>query len=197
MENQVRNSLQKSFKHWWLLLVSGFVLVAAGVFTFTYPIESYIALSVFFSITFIFTGLSDIIFSFMNRKTISGWGWSIFWGFINLFLGIFLIKNPSISMATLPMYVGFTFMIRAIGAMTFSEVLNGFGVITRGPLFYLGAIGLILSMILIWNPVWAGFTIISLTGAVFIFLGIYQIAISLKLKKARKILKEQVDLELV
>ncbi|MBB3699758.1 DUF308 domain-containing protein [Flammeovirga yaeyamensis] len=197
MENQMKNSLQKSLKHWWLLLVSGFLLVAAGVFTFTYPIESYIALSIVFSITFIVTGLSDITFSIINRKTVKGWGWSVFWGLINVLLGAFLIKNPAISMQTLPMYVGFTLMIRAIGAISFSQILKSFGLITRDPLFYVGVVGLILSMILIWNPVWAGFTIISLTGAVFIFLGVYQIAVSLKLKQARKILKEKVDLEIV
>ncbi|WP_044212541.1 HdeD family acid-resistance protein [Flammeovirga sp. OC4] len=178
------SSLEKSIKHWYLPLISGTLFIFAGIFTFSFPIESYVALSTIFSITFIIVGVSDITFSILNRKAMKGWGWQLLFGFTNTILGVFLINNPAISMVTLPMYVGFTFLIRAIGTISFSQDLRRFGVISNDPLLFMGVVGLILSLILIWNPVFAGFTIITLTGITCILLGVYHVSLSIKLKKA-------------
>ncbi|MBD0399789.1 HdeD family acid-resistance protein [Flammeovirga sp. EKP202] len=191
------SSFQQSIKHWYLPLISGILFIAAGILTFTYPVESYVALSVLFSVTFIIMGVSDIIFSILNRKVIKGWGWQLLLGFTNTILGIFLINNPAISMVTLPMYVGFTFLIRAIGTISFSQDLRRFGVIANDPLMFMGVVGLILSLILIWNPVFAGFTIITLTGITCILLGVYHVSLSIKLKRAKNLIKDISKMELV
>ncbi|NLR93034.1 HdeD family acid-resistance protein [Flammeovirga agarivorans] len=189
--------VSKSLKHWYLFLLSGILLVGTGIITFFYPLESYLVLSVFFSITFILTGMSDIIFSIINRNVLRGWGWSLFWGIINTLLGVFLIQNPSISVATLPMYVGFTFLVRSIGVLSYSELLKSFGIIASDPLTILGVIGLILSLVLIWNPILAGLTIVTLMGVIFIVTGVFQISLSFRLKKAKEVIQNKVDLELV
>ncbi|WP_281615454.1 DUF308 domain-containing protein [Flammeovirga sp. SubArs3] len=189
--------VSKSLKHWYLFLLSGILLVGTGIITFFYPLESYLALSVFFSITFILTGMSDIIFSIINRNVLRGWGWSLFWGIINTLLGVFLIQNPSISVATLPMYVGFTFLVRSIGVLSYSELLKSFGIIASDPLTILGVNGLILSLVLIWNPILAGLTIVTLMGVIFIVTGVFQISLSFRLKKAKEVIQNKVDLELV
>ncbi|NME71917.1 HdeD family acid-resistance protein [Flammeovirga aprica] len=194
---ETKNSLQRSIKHWYLPLISGILFIIAGVFTFTYPIESYVALSTLFSVTFIIMGISDITFSILNRKVIKGWGWQLLLGFTYTLLGIFLIKNPAISIVTLPMYVGFSFLIRAIGTISFSQDLRRFGLISHDPLMFIGVVGLIFSLILIWNPVFAGFTIITLTGVTCILLGVYHVSLSMKLKKAKNFIKDVSKMELV
>ncbi|KXX68624.1 HdeD family acid-resistance protein [Flammeovirga sp. SJP92] len=194
---ETKNSLQRTIKHWYLPLISGILFIIAGVFTFTYPIESYVALSTLFSVTFIIMGISDITFSILNRKAIKGWGWQLLLGFTYTLLGIFLIKNPAISIVTLPMYVGFSFLIRAIGTISFSQDLRRFGLISHDPLMFIGVVGLIFSLILIWNPVFAGFTIITLTGVTCILLGVYHVSLSMKLKKAKNFIKDVSKMELV
>ncbi|MBB6461476.1 HdeD family acid-resistance protein [Flammeovirga kamogawensis] len=197
MEFTVSNSLQKTIKHWYLPFISGLLFIIAGVITFTYLGESYVALSGLFSITFIVMGCSDMIFSILNRKVIKGWGWSFLMGSTNTLLGLFLIENPLISIITLPMYVGFTFLIRAVGTISFSQDLKRFGLLVHDPLMFIGITGVVLSLILIWNPIFAGFTIVGLTGFTCILIGVYHVSLAIKLKKVKRFIKEASDLEIV
>lgn len=81
--------VKNSVKHWYLPLIVGVLFVGVGIYMFTTPLESYVTLSVVFSLLFIFSGLSDIIFSISNRDELEGWGWTLTGGIFTLLLGLF------------------------------------------------------------------------------------------------------------
>jgi len=55
-----------------------------------------------------------------------------------------------------------------------------------GWLLFIGITGVISAFIMIWNPVFAGLTIVAYTAVAFLSIGIFQIYLSFRLKKLNK-----------
>lgn len=183
METQFQNidsQIKKSLKNWWVPMLIGVLLVGTAIWTFVSPIESYLALSILFSVSFLMSGLLEIYFSVSNRKVISNWGWNLAFGIITAIVGVMMLINPQISMITLPLYVGFVVLFRSIIAIGWATDLN------QANLMAIGILGVIFSFILLWNPVFGGMTIVFWTGFAFLMSGIFSLYLSFKLRKAFK-----------
>jgi len=178
-----------SVKHWYLPLIAGLIFIGVGIYSFMQPVESYLALTILFSLAFLFNGISDIAFAVANRENMEGWGWDLAMGILTTLVGILLISNPAISMLTLPFYVGFVVMFRSISAIGTSLELKKYYVQDWGYLLAIGILGVIFSFILLFNPGFAGLSIVIWTALAFITIGIFSIYFSLKLKKLHDIPK--------
>ena len=73
------HQISNSVKHWYLPLIIGVLFILFGIYIFTVPLETYLTLSIFFSASYIVSGLMDIFFSIGNNKTLKGWGWVSRW----------------------------------------------------------------------------------------------------------------------
>ena len=182
-------SVKNSVKHWYVLLIIGIIFLGVGIVVFLTPIESYLTLSIIFSVSFLLAGLLEIIFSISNRKELEGWGWHLALGILTLLVGIMLVDNPAITMVTLQFFVGFVVLFRSIMAISTSMELRNYYVLDWGYLFGLGILGTIFSFMLLFNPSFAGFSLVIWTGLSLVILGIYSIYLSLKLKKLKDIPK--------
>ncbi|SEN21876.1 Uncharacterized membrane protein HdeD, DUF308 family [bacterium A37T11] len=187
MEHSFMKSVKTAVKHWYLQLIMGIIFIFSGIWTFSYPLESYLTLSILFTTTFIVTGFLEIIFSFSNQKELDNWGWILVSGIVSLLIGILLVNNPLISITTLPIYVGFLVLYRSILALSNAIDLKNYGVRDWGNLLIIGIIGTLFSFILLWNPTFAGFTIVTWTALALIMAGIFSVYLSLKLKKLKNI----------
>ena len=54
------NTLINSIKHWYVPLILGILFLVFGIYIFTVPLETYVTLSILFSISFITSGLFEI-----------------------------------------------------------------------------------------------------------------------------------------
>ena len=187
MANSFFKTINNSIKHWYMPLIVGIIFILIGLYTFSSPLESYVALSILFSISFLISGFSEIIFSISNKDEIDSWGWSLTFGIITFVLGNMLILNPAISLTTLPFYVGFLVMFRSISSISFSLELKNFGIKNWKFLMLFAVLGLLFSFILIWNPLFAGITIVVWTGLAFIATGIFSVLISFRLKRLHNV----------
>lgn len=178
-----------SVKHWYLPLIAGLIFIGVGIYSFAQPVTSYVALSFVFSISFLIAGIMDISFAMANREQMEGWGWDLALGILTLLAGILLIRHPEISMVTLPLFVGFVILYRSIMAIGTSLELKKYYINDWGYLLAIGILGAIFSFILIFNPGFAGLSIVIWTALAFIFIGAYSIYLSLKLKKIHDIPK--------
>ena len=186
METSPLKTIKNGIKHWYLLLIAGLLYIAVGIWVLLTPVTSYLALALLFSISFIVSGISEIIFSISNRKELDSWGWKLAYGLLTAIIGLILLNSPLLTIATLPLYVGFVVLFRSIMAISFSIELSSYGVKQWGWLLFIGILGLIFSYILIWNPGFAGLTLVYWTGLALITLGIYSIYFSIQLNKLRK-----------
>lgn len=94
-------TINKTINHWYIPLVVGIIFIATGIYTFVSPLESYAALAILFSISFIISGASEIAFSLLNKEVLNNWGWFLALGVLTLIVGVLLFVNPAVSQATL------------------------------------------------------------------------------------------------
>jgi uncharacterized membrane protein HdeD (DUF308 family) len=178
-------TFMKSIKYWYIPLIIGILFILIGGYVFTVPLETYVTLSTLFSISFIVSGLFDIFFSIQNQKILGGWGWYLVGGMSTLAIGILLIVYPSISIAFLPFVVGFALLFRSFQLLGFSFDLKELRVLNWGNTAILSILGIILSFILLDNPVFTGFSLVTITAIAFISVGISSIVLSFNLKKLK------------
>ncbi|WP_181305296.1 HdeD family acid-resistance protein [Rufibacter sp. XAAS-G3-1] len=186
MENQVNNTMKNRVKYWYLPLLLGIVFIMMGIWVFRTPVASYITLALLFAFTFLVTGIIEIISAIANRKELDNWGWSLTGGIIDLVLGVLLIATPGMSMVMLPFYIGFGILFRSMMAVGWALEMRKQKVIDWVNLLAVGIIGIIFAFIMLWNPVFAGMTIVFYTGFAFIMVGIFQVYFSFRLKKLRQ-----------
>lgn len=100
------HSLTNTVKHWYLPLIIGILFILLGAYIMTVPLETYVTLSIFFSVSFFVTGLLEVVFSLQNSRSLQGWGWYLVSGLLSLAIGIYLMTYPGISMTILPFVIG-------------------------------------------------------------------------------------------
>lgn len=142
-------------------------------------------LALLFSISFIVSGLMDVVFSIKNHKTLSGWGWYLVNGIMTLAIGIYLVIHPEVSEATLPFVVGFTLLIRSFLTLGFSLDLKELRILSWGNIAVASIGGIIFSFLLLANPFFTSLSLVVLTGLSLIFVGVGYIALSRQLKKIK------------
>ncbi|WP_231595983.1 HdeD family acid-resistance protein [Sphingobacterium endophyticum] len=186
MENFLK-SVRSAIKQWYLPLIVGIILIILGFYVISTPVTSFLALSFVFSISFLFSGIAEIIFSLNNKNELDGWGWYLTGGILNAIFGILLITHPAISMATLPFIIGFFVMFKSIQYLSLSLELKQYGSKNWGWILFFSILGIIFSFILLWNPVFAGMTIVLWTGIAILSAGMASCILSFQLKSLKNI----------
>ena len=183
MSTQIFKMVRNSIQYWYIPLIVGAILIGLGIYTFTSPQESYLALALLFSLSFLISGLSEIAFSIVNRQALDNWGWILAFGILTFANGVLLLINPAISIITLAFYVGFLVLFRSISAIGYAIDLKRYGISDWAVLMVVGVLGLIFSFLLIWNPILSGMTVVIWTGLALITSGVFSVYFSFKLKK--------------
>jgi uncharacterized membrane protein HdeD (DUF308 family) len=180
----LKTAITSTLKHWYLPLIVGIIFIILGFYIFTIPLATYATLSMLFSMSFIIVGLVEIYFAYSNRDTLDGWGWYLTSGILTLLLGFYLVINPGISAAVLPYVVGFAMMFRSMQGLGIALDLKKLGLSWGTPAF-ISVLGILLSFLLIAQPLITGISLVVMTALSIIIVGIYSISLSLTLKKIK------------
>jgi len=191
--SEIIKTVKSTIKHWYMPLIIGLMFVAVGLWTLFEPLTSYMGLAWLFIISFIVSGVLEIYFAIANKDELEHWGWELTNGIFGLVIGIIMFLKPELSIITLPMYIGIIVLFRSIMAISSSIELKKYGVLDWGNLMGIGILGTIFAFILLWNPLFAGFTLVAWTGISLITIGGYGIYFSIKLKKLKDISNEITD----
>lgn len=186
MENFLK-TIRNAVKHWYIPLLIGILLILLGIYVLSTPVASYVTLSIMFSYSFLFAGIMEIIFSLSNKRELDGWGWYLAGGILNTLFGVLLLNNPAISMTTLPFIIGFFAMFRSIQYVSYALDLKNYGVRSWGWTLFFGILGILFSFMLLWNPVFAGLTIVIWTGMAIITAGFASCVLSMQLKNLKNL----------
>ncbi|GGW53302.1 uncharacterized membrane protein HdeD (DUF308 family) [Winogradskyella epiphytica] len=189
METSFLKSIKDVIKHWYIPLLVGVFFVIVSIVTFTSPQSSLLALSILFALSFLLGGLSEVVFSVVNRHQMDNWGWSLAFGIITFIVGFSLLIHPALSLSVLAFYIGFVILFRSVASISFALDLKRYGSQNWAGLLALGILGAIFSFILIWNPVFAGMSIVILVALSFLFAGLFSMYFSLQLRKLYKAAK--------
>jgi uncharacterized membrane protein HdeD (DUF308 family) len=128
------------------------------------------------------TGFSQIVFAISERHSMKNWGWTLVSGILDFALGTFLMIYPVVTMATLPYFVGFYLVFRAIFLIGASIDLSSIGVKGWGWILTGGVVLLALGFLTLYYPVAGALGIIACSGYAFIVSGIFNIVLAFQLK---------------
>ena len=186
MKSSFINSIKDTIKHWYIPALVGVFFVIVSIIVFSSPAGSLLTLSFLFAMSFVFGGLAEAVFSVVNRHQMANWGWSFAFGIITFIVGTSLTVHPALSLAVLAFYIGFVILFRSVSAIGFSLDIKKYGSKNWGGLLILGILGTIFSFILIWNPLFAGMSVVILIAMSFLFAGLFSIFLSFQLRKLHK-----------
>lgn len=180
----IENSKQ-AVRYWWLLLIVGIALFVVGILIFIYPAQSYLGMAVVFGWLMLITGILEVVLSTANRHFVTGRGWMLAGGIIEIILGLILIFNVALSAVTLPIFLGFWLMLRGFSAIGLGGDMNAMQVAGSGWTIFTGILLLLCSLWILFQPLVIGTTaVIIWVGISLLFAGVAAFALSLQLHRA-------------
>ncbi len=133
--------------------------------------------------------------SYSHRSTkhfITGRGWMLAGGIIEIVLGIILIFNVALSAATLPIFLGFWLMLRAFGAIGLGSDMGAMQIAGSGWTIFSGILLLLCSLWILFQPLVFGTTaVIVWVGISLLFAGVAACSLSLQLHRAHRCLGDR------
>ena len=185
MENSfaalIENSKQ-AVKYWWLLLLTGIALLVIGIVVFAFPAQSYIGMSLMFGWLILLSGIFQVI---------TGRGWMLAGGIIEIVLGAILVWNVALSAATLPIFLGFWLMFRGFSAIGLGGDMSSMNVPGSAWTIISGILLLLCSLWVLIQPLVFGTTMVVVwVGISLLFAGIAAISLAMQLKSAHKHLQK-------
>ncbi|CAM3669370.1 HdeD family acid-resistance protein [Sphingobacterium prati] len=187
MANSFLKTIRSSVKNWYIPLIVGLLLILLGFYTISTPIASFLALAILFSWSFIASGILEIIFALQNKNEVDGWGWYLTGGILYAIFGILLIANPLLSASTLAFIVGFYALFKSFQLLSFSFDLKNYGSNSWGWITLFAVLGIIFSFILLWNPLFAGLSLVIWTGMAISIVGFAACVLAFQLKNLKDI----------
>ena len=170
-------------QHWWLMLIAGLLCIVMGILVFVFPMESYLTLSILFGVLMLLVGAAQLIIASTSGNYLAMRGYLVVGGVLDIILGIFLCVYVGASLIVLPVMMGLWLMYHSFILIAFGgdmEVfdLNGSGLIIIG-----GVLLLLLSILVLVNPLSAGIaTVVIFAGIGLLLLGLLLTLVSLKMK---------------
>lgn len=174
-------------RHWWLMLIAGILCIAAGIFVFVFPVESYVTLSILFGVLMLLVGAGQLIIASTSGNYLMMKGYFIVGGILDLILGIFLCVYPGVTLVVLPFMMGLWLMYHSFMLISFGGDMDTFKISGSASVVILGILILLLSVFVLLNPFSAGVvTVLVVAGAGLILLGITFCMVASKLKEIKK-----------
>lgn len=183
----------RTVKYWYVPLILGLVFLALGVWGLAAPAAAFVTLVMFFSIGFVSSGALEIFYAVSNRKTLKNWGWHLTGGMVTLLFGIYLLASPVLTALIFASFIGFWLLFRSVLYISNSISLKKAGEKNWRWLLAFGIVGVILSFILIGNPIVAGITVAFWAGFGLVILGLLNIVISFTVKHLKDELGERTE----
>jgi len=163
-----------------MFLFKGIIMIILALLAFNSPGGVLVAYSLFIGIGFIVTGFIMLYQGLEIRKINSNWGWSVLEGLLDFFLGYILIANPLLTAEVLPFLIGFWAVFYGVLLIinSFSETKN------RSMELLSGILMTIIGNVIMFNPVFAGLTLVIWVGVLLMIAGIFNIIVWFNLNKA-------------
>ena len=171
MENQIS-------KYWYLTLIKGIIMTLLAVLLFTSPEASLLVYVLYIGIGFIIAGVVQIVQGIKVKGNLDSWGWVVFGGVMDLFLGYILISHPGLTVSIIPIMIGF--WAAFYGFFLIIDAFSGTGGALLKIIF--GILIIIMANTIIFNPVAFGLSLAIWLGVILLFAGIYNIFNSFSLK---------------
>ncbi len=179
--------MKNKFKHWWMTLIKGVILILLAFFVFRHPIGALLGLAVYIGVSLLITGILLVISSLALRKYDDNWGWQLVEGIVDLLFGFVLLSNPGITAAIFPFIVGFWMMIYGVILFAGSFKAKKEGDVNWWMSLIGGILAVLFGYFISANLLAGAIAITMWLGIGLLIFGIVSIMIALRLRKLDKV----------
>lgn len=182
----IENSKQ-AIRYWWLLLLVGILLLLAGLLTFLFPARSYLGMSLLFGWVILLSGILEVVISTANRHFITGRGWMLAGGVIQIVLGVILVFNVGLSASMLPFFLGFWLLMRSFSTIGLGGDMRAMEISGSGWTIFTGVLLLLCSLGILFQPLGVGTAAVVIwVGITLLFAGVAACTLALQLRNAHR-----------
>lgn len=169
------------------MMIAGLLCVAMGIVVFVFPLESYVTLSILFGVLMLLVGATQLVVAATSGNYLATRGYMIVGGVLDLILGIFLCIYPYVTLVVLPIMMGIWMMYHSFIIIAFGSDMETFRIGDSGLVIVGGIILLLLSILVLVNPLGAGVTtVVIIAGIGLLVFGCLLCALSIKMKNIDK-----------
>jgi uncharacterized membrane protein HdeD (DUF308 family) len=163
---------------WESLIMRGVAGILFGIAAVFWPALTLVTLVYIFSIYILVSGVVDIVESIMSISKGSSWIWKMLVGVAQLGVGVYLVRHPGVSFATLILLIGLILIARGVFEVI-SAMLEDFTATERTLMVIGGGLAVIAGIVILMQPASSGVAFVwilglyaLLTGPMWIALGI-------------------------
>ena len=180
---------KQAVRYWWLMLLIGIALFVLGILVFIYPAQSYVSMAVLFGWVILAAGILEVVLSASSDHFVTGRGWMLAGGVIQIILGLILVFNVALSAVTLPIVLGFWLLFRGFSTIGLGGDMRAVGISGAGWTIVGGVLLLLCALWLLFQPLVFGpaFVVVWL-GVALLFAGVSAMALSFQLRTAHRCL---------
>jgi uncharacterized membrane protein HdeD (DUF308 family) len=178
------NAAEKRFigEYWWALTLKGILAVLFGVAAVFWPGITILTLLYLFGAYILVAGIVDIIHGVGGIFKHTSWFLVLILGFLELGVGVYLLRHPGVTFATLILLIGFILIVR--GVFEGVAALSGSNSDTnRVLMLFASIIAIVAGIFMLFQPASAGVAFVWILGLYALITGPLLIALSLDFKK--------------
>lgn len=180
MADRVRRVTGGTTDLWWLGAVAGVVTMLFGLAALFWPGLTLTTFVYLFSAFVLVWGVIAIVHGFVDMTRANMMWWlSLLFGFFAVGVGVYLVRHPLVSFATLILLVGFTLIVR--GAVDVVTGLFGAARSSTGQTLAMvaGALGVVAGVWLLTQPESAGVSFVWIVGLYALLFGPLMVALAM------------------
>lgn len=167
---------------WWLTLMQSILAIFFGIAAIFWPGLTLVTLVYLFSAFVLVWGIIEIVHALMSIGRRDSWWLTLVFGLVGLVVGVYLVRNPSVSFATLILLIGATFIVRGLFDII-GTFLDRRSVTHRILLLVIGIAGVIAGIITLLQPAIGGVAFVWILGLYALIFGIVSFTIALEARK--------------
>ena len=175
----------KNVINWQIPILTGIIFIAIGVFLIFNPAHSFVGLTILFGWSIFVIGGFNLAFALSNRKRMKDWVWYLAIGIFEMIVGATLLFQPGLSAQVLIIFTGFWLLFNSVMRLSFSLILKDLGVKSWWWTLLGAIVTMILSFLVILNPIIGFLTVVYLVAFPLIIAGSLAILFGFQLKKLK------------
>lgn len=168
-------------KNWYIVLIKGIIMILLALVVLNHPGAALLGVAFYIGIGLLVSGIAMIGLGIGERKISQNWRWRVFEGVIDLILGFIVISNPGLTLAIIPFIV--SFWAALYGVFLIIDAFSGKG--STALKVISGIIIVLLALVLMFNPLFMGLTMVIWFGIILLINGISNVILSFSLRSSR------------
>jgi uncharacterized membrane protein HdeD (DUF308 family) len=167
---------------WWMILIKGLALLFLGIAAVAWPGITLFAAAYIFALYVLIAGIVNTVHGIVGAVERKAWFLTLILGLVQIIAGIFVLRNPALTVVTFILVVGFMFLFQGILEIIVAFIEKD---ATEKVLDIIGGIlGIIAGFFILRYPGAGGLAFVWVMGVYGIVVGSIQLAIALALHSA-------------